>query len=301
MRPGAALEHWWLAPRPLHALVGARIVYGSVLFVAYALRAPVFQDLFGPNGIGGPAFAARVPDAPPLHPEIAPFLDVLRHVPSEAAVAALYALLLLSSAAFALGFATRVSGVLAWALHLLFWVRNPIAFVGWASFLPAPLLYVVLAPVGRHLSIDAWWRRRRGAPAASWYASGWRLRLLQIHVCTMYAVAGWSRLDKPGWLQGDMVEIALTSANFSRVAIDWSALAPLLALATWGTVVLEALAPFLLWLPRTRRIWAWGLVAMHALLAPLTHVEIWAWSAILIAGLLAFLYADDAAPRTTKG
>ena len=297
---GAKLERWWFADRPLHALVGARITYGSVLFIAYALRAPVLQDLFGPRGIGGPEFAARLPDLPPLHPEIVPFLDVLRLVPSEAVVTALYAVLMLASAAFALGLWTRVAGALALALHVLFWVRNPIAFVGWASYLPGPLLYVVLAPVGRHLSIDAWLRRRRGAPAASWFASGWTLRLLQVHVCTLYAVAGWSRLDKPGWMGGDMVEVALTSANFSRIAIDWSAVAPLLSLATWGTVLLESLAPFLFWVPRVRRWWAFALAAMHAALAPLTHVEIWAWSAIMIAGLFAFLFSDET-PETTKG
>lgn len=296
----AALERWWLAPRPLQALIGARIVFGAVVFIAYALRLPAYLDLFGPRGIGGPEFAARMPELPPLHAEIAPFLDVLRLVPSEAAITALYALLMLASAAFTVGLFTPVAGALTWLLHVLFWVRNPIAFVGWASYLPAPLLYVVLAPVGRHLSIDAWRRRRRGEPAASWYAPGWRLRLLQVQVCCMYAVAGWSRLDKPGWMQGEMVQIALTSANFSRVAIDWSAVAPLLALGTWGTVVLEALAPVLLWLPRTRRLWAGLLFSMHAVLAVLTHVEIWAWSAILMAGLLAFFFSD-AEPETSKG
>ncbi len=296
----AALERWFLAPRPLHALIGARIIYGSVVFIAYALRFPAVQDLFGPNGLGGPAFVERLPDLPPLHPEIVPALDVLRFVPSEAAIYALYALILVASAAFALGFCTRIAGVLTLGLHLLFYARNPIAYVGWAGYLNGPLLYVVLAPVGRHLSIDAWLRRRRQEPAASWYASGWQLRLLQINVSTLYVVVGWSRLDKPAWFHGDVVQIALTSANFSRVALDWSAFAPLLVLGTWGALALEGLAPVMLWAPRTRRLWAWALVALHATLGVLTHIEIWAWSAIMIAGLLAFLFSD-ATPETTKG
>jgi hypothetical protein len=303
-----ALERWFLAPRPLHALVAARIVFGSVLFVAYALRAPAALDLFGPDGIGGPGLEARVPGLPPFHPGAAPFLDLVRQIPSEPAVAIVYATLLASAAAFTLGAFTRIAGALAWTLHLLFWARNPIAYVGWASFLIGPLLYVVLAPVGRHLSIDAWWRRRRGLPPASWLASGWRLRLLQIHVCTLYADAGWSRLDKPAWLGGDMVQVALTSANFSRLAGDWSAWAPVLAAATWGSIVLEGLAPFLLWWPRVRRPWAWALVALHASLGVLMHHEIWAWSAVMIAGLGAFLFSDETPearsappPRASEG
>ena len=301
MASGAALERWWFAPRPLQALVGARIGYGAVVFIAYALRLPAVQDLFGPEGIGGSAFVARLPDLPPLHPEIAAPLELLRWIPSETAIAALYGLILVSSAAFALGFCTPVAGALTFALHLLFYARNPIAYVGWAGYLNGPLLYVALAPVGRHLSIDSWRRRRRGEPEASWYASGWRLRLLQINVATLYAVVGWSRVDKPAWLHGDVVRIALTSANFSRIAIDWSAVAPLLMLGTWAALALEGLAPVLLWLPRVRRAWALALIGLHATLGVLTHIEIWAWSAIMIAGLLAFLFSDAPPLQTTKG
>lgn len=295
-----AWERWLLAPRPLHALVGARIVFASTLLVAYALRAPVHQDLFGPAGIGGPETFARLPGLPPFHPAIAGPLDLLRSAASAPVVTALYALLLASLAALAVGFRTRVAGGLALSLHLLFWARNPLAFAGWAGFVNGPLAYVVLAPVGRHLSVDAWLRRRQGAAAESWIGPGWPLRLLQIHVCAMYALAGWSRLDQPAWIEGDMVRIALTSASFSRVAIDWSAAAPLLALATWASLALEALAPFLLWVPRVRRVWAAGLAVFHAALVPLLHVEVWAWSAVMIGGLLAFLFRDAEA-ETTKG
>lgn len=295
-----ALERFFFAPRPIHALVGARIAFGATLFVAYALRAPAVLDLWGVRGVGGADLYARVPDTPPLHPGILPVFDVLRHVPSDGLVVALYVLLLVASAAFTVGAFTRLAGPLALGLHFLLWARNPVAYVGWATYLNAPLLYVVLAPVGRRVSVDAWLRRRRGLPAASWYASGWPLRLLQIHVTTMYALTGWSRLDKPSWLAGETVLIAMTSANFSRVAVDWSSVAPLLALGTWGALALEALAPLLLWLRATRRLWAWGLIAMHAALVPPIQVEIWAWSAVMTGGLLTFLYDDSEAP-TTKG
>lgn len=293
------LEEWFLAPRPLQGLVGARIVFGATLFVAYALRAPAVLDLFGPSGIGGAALYAQRPGTPPFHPLIAPWLDLLR-LASEREVLACYALLMASLAAFTVGFATRVAGVAAFVLHLVFWARNPIAYVSWAGWIIGPLLYVALAPVGRHLSLDAWWRRRRGAPRASWIGPGWPLRLLQIQVATMYAAAGWSRLDKPTWLSGETVMVALTSANFSRLAIDWSFAAPLLAIGTWASLVLEAGAPFLLWPRMTRRLWAGGLVAMHATLAVLIHEEIWAWSAVMTGGLLAFLLPDDELGTTPR-
>jgi len=295
------LERWWLAPRPIDALVGARVVLASTLWIAYAQRFPIRLDLFGPEGIGGAGLAARVHGIAPFHPGIAPPLDLIRHVQSEAAVTALYVALLVALACFAAGFRTRVAGAIAFALHLLFWARNPLAFAGWAGFVNGPLLYVALAPVGRRLSVDAWLRRRRGLPALESIAPGWPLRLVQIHVCAMYAVAGWSRLDKPDWLDGSMVEIALTSALSSRFAFDWSAVAPLLRVVTWGSLALEGLAPILLWPRATRRGWAAALVLLHLGLALLLHVEVWAWSAVMIAGLLAFLLPDAAASETTKG
>jgi len=294
-RWGDRVEDWWLAPRPIHALVGARIGIASVLFVAYAQRLPEALDLFGPAGIGGADLYARVPELGRFHPGIAAPLDVLRLVHSSALVAALYAVLLAALAAFALGFRTRIAGALAFALHLLFWTRNPLAFAGWAGFVNGPLLYLAMAPVGRRLSIDAWLRRRRGDAPLAALAPGWPLRLLQIHVCAMYAVAGWSRLDKPDWLDGSLVEIALTSALSSRVAIDWSAAAPLLMLLTWAALVLEGLAPILLWVPRVRRFWAGALALFHAGLAVLLHIEVWAWSGVMIAGLLAFLLPTEVA------
>jgi hypothetical protein len=63
--------------------------------------------------------------------------------------------------------------------------------------------------------------------------------------------------------------------------------------------VLEGLAPFLLWVPRVRRLWAGALVALHAGLALLLHLEVWAWSGVMIAGLLAFLVREE--PETPKG
>jgi hypothetical protein len=291
--PFARIENWWFAPRSVLPLAGARIVFASVLGIAYVLRWPMRQDLFGPNGIGGAALYERVPDLPAFHPGILPLLDLLRAVHAPDAIAALYAILLGSLCAFAVGWHTRLAGLAVFALHLLFWTRNPLAFAGWAGWLNGPLLYVALGPSGQRLSIDAWLRRRRGRDVGS-MAPGWSLRLLQIHVCAMYAFAGWSRLDKPDWLAGDLVRIAMTSAVSSRLAIDWSAFAPLLAVANWAALVLEGLAPFLLWVPRVGRVWAAALVLLHLGLALLLHMEVWAWSGVMIGGLMAFLL--DATP-----
>jgi hypothetical protein len=278
----AGVEGWFLGPAPLDGLAAARIAFGATLFLCYASRAPVAMDYWGPAGFGGAVFLAQLPDAPPLEQRVLPALAWLRFVPSEGVVWAAWALLLATSAAFALGWRTRLAGALALALHVSFYARNPFAYDGsWAQYLTGPLLYTVLAPSGRMWSLDA-----RRAPAASRVAPAWPLRLLQVHTACMYVAAGLSRLDKESWLYGDMVFVALSGTTHSRLAIDWTPWLPLLRIGAWGSLVLEALAPLMLWLPRLGRLWALGLMALHLALELTTNVGFWSY--VMIGCLASF-------------
>jgi hypothetical protein len=277
-----------LAPQPQHALEGARILLGASLLGAYGVRAGAALDHFGPGGFGGHDFYARLPDAPPLAPGPAEIFRVLVGVGSETAILALYGLLLLASLAYTLGVRARLAGAVALLLHVLFWTRNPFAYNGaWAEFLVAPMLYTLAAPIGRHWSVEAWWRRRQGAAPASWTGPGWPLRLLQINACTLYLAAGASRLDKASWLNGEMVFVVLSGATHSRWVLDWSPWMPLLKLATWAALLLEALAPVVLWLGPLGRAWALALVGLHLGLEATMNIGM--WSPVAIACLLSFL------------
>ena len=292
-----ALEAWWLAPQPLHGLVAARIALGLTLFLAYLQQGPWLADFFGPEGLGGAALRSRVPDFPPLSPHLLAPFTALARTASPWPVPVLYACMLVASLAFAAGAFTRAAGAAALLLHLLFLGRDPLVWGGgWAEFVVAPLLYAVLAPSGRHLSIDAW---RRGGDA-SWWAPGWPLRLMQLHVCALYVVAAWSRLDRESWLHGDLLFAALSSATHSRLVFDWAAWQPLLRAATYVAWALELAAPVALWLRRTRRAWALALLGLHAGIELTTNVG-W-WNAVVAASLCAFLLpwrraGDPSPPR----
>ncbi len=282
------VARFFFLPQPMQGMVAARILLGACLVVIYGRRLGFAQILFGPEGFGGHGFVERFPGAPPLNPNVLEGFAWLRFVSDERVIWGLYVALLAAALAFALGAATRASGTAALLLHLLFYARNPFSYEGsWAEFIHAPLLYVILAPSGAHWSIDAWRRRRRGAPPAAWLAPAWPLRLFQLHVCAMYVAAAWSRLDKESWLAGELVFVALSGATHGRFAFDWSPARPLLALGTWGALTLEVLAPVCLWLPRVGKLWAAGLVALHLSLELMTNVG--GWNYVMIAGALTFL------------
>lgn len=284
-----AIERWYLAPRPQHGMVAARIVLGATLAATYAVLLPDHADVFGPEGIAGHAFYTRVPTAPPFHPTMGEVFQILGGLRSGTLVWSLHVLLVLAALAFAAGVRTRLSGAVALLLHALFYTRNPFVYEGsWAEFVHAPVLYVVLSHAGRFASWDAWrLRRLGGAPDPDWMGPGWPLRLMQIHVACMYVAAGWSRLDKESWILGEMVRVAMSGATHSKLVLDWAPWAPLLALGTWGALALEVGAPVALWVPRLGRLWALGLIGLHVMLELLTNVG-W-WNAVMIAGLLCFV------------
>lgn len=284
----SAVRSWLFAPRPIQPLVIARIVFGGVVFLCHLVRLPDLQTLYGPEGLVGPRWF------PQLKPykggfswdaEAALWLDRILPPLTPELIAALYALLLVASLCFALGFRTRASGIVTLLLFVYFSrARLPFAYWGWPRHLQALMLYVIAAPTGRQLSLDAW---LRGDRTASWLAPAWPLRLMQVHTCALYALVGLARLDDLGWWHGQVVYAALADAQFSRILIDWQPWKPLLSLATWGAFALEPLAPVLLWIPRIGPLWAYALIAMHTGLELTTNIG-W-WSYVMVASLLCFL------------
>jgi hypothetical protein len=293
-----AIDRFFFAPRAIHALVLARIIFGFSLFLCYVNRLPDAADLYGPTGLLGPDLATGL-DIRELYresPWFEPWTGLLRRLPapSTPALFGMLGALLASSLGFALGFFTRTSGCIALLLHHFFVAMlDPYSYWGWAMHIQPLMAYVILSPAGRFGSFDARREAKRSGKAApqlaDWVGPAWPLRLIQIHTCSMYAVAGWSRIDDSGWLQGEAVFEAVTIALHAKFAINWQPLKPLLSLATWAAFVLEGLAPLCLWLPRLGPLWAYLLIAMHGALELTTNLG-W-WSHTMIASLLCFVPA----------
>jgi hypothetical protein len=275
-------------------MVVNRLVLGGVLFLNAAFRIPEFGVLYGStSGAWSEAYRELVTSflAPDLAAPALGIISLLAGVgpdPRQAVLVALYGLLLASSLAFALGLYTRTAGSISIALHLLFLAIHPLAHYGWASMIAPFTLYVVLSRAGEFVSVDAWRRRHRDeASLPSDRVPAWPMRLLQVHVASMYFHAGFARIDDPDWLRGEVLFEALTNALYSRFTLDFEAFMPAFLLLSYAVFLLEPLAAILLWIPRLRTFFALALIAMHLILEILTNVG-W-WSYIMIGGLLTFL------------
>lgn len=195
----------------------------------------------------------------------------LFHTDELPVVYAAFGLYLAVTAAFTVGWHTRLMGVLVWFLSLCFNTRNPILGNKGQDVLMAGLFLLALAPCGRALSLDRWLERRRRGPAIDEPPTtpAWPVRVLQIQVCMIYLTTGLAKLIGAGitrgewfegtWWDGTSLHYVLNDTTMSR----WSyAQLPLplwvTAPATYVVVWWETLFPLLVLYRRTRG-WALGL------------------------------------------
>ncbi len=179
---------------------------------------------------------------------------------------------------------------------MVFFAHSPHVDGGWPALMGPFIVYLTLCDAGADLSVDAWLRRRRKArdgPRSNdndvVLRAPWGMRLLQVHLCTMYLSVGFERLSSPGWTNGEMVLRSLASSTYGRFDVDWFAATAALQGLSYAVFILEPAAPLLLWLKPVSRWWALALIGMHLSLEILLDTG-W-WQPMMISALLTFVPA----------
>lgn len=209
---------------------------------------------------------------------------------------------------FTVGLWSRVTAVLAWVIVVSTVRRVPMAMFGFDQIVSSWTLYLaVTGASGRAVSLDRFWSRYREARAAMarrrhdgrWTVAGGApepavaariaLRLIQLHLCLIYGIAGLAKLQGTGWWTGMAVWGMLASAEFRQFDLTWLASSAwLLNVMTHGTILFEVGYPVLIWIPVLRPLVLATAVAIHvgiAILAP----GLSEFGVAMIAGNLAFV------------
>jgi hypothetical protein len=209
-----------------------------------------------------------------------------------------------------IGFCTRITSVLAWAGMLCYIHRDPLVLFGVDTMVNIMLLYLMIGPSGAALSVDrllarwwasagprvvgrwrAFWDRLFGRPPAAEpptatapvplgppapsVSANVAIRLIQIHVCIIYAAAGLTKLLGDQWWRGIAVWKTLASYEFAPMnnslylgflhVISKNAL--VLNLVVWSgtafTLMFEICYAFLIWRPATRKLLLAAAVTLH--------------------------------------
>jgi len=261
-----AWDRFWFRPQPTSTLAVLRIAFGLLTTAWAIMLAPDTNTFFGPNGLGGSQRAA------PL------------------VVAALF----VAAIGVTIGFHTRLAA--AAVLFCLVWLSrvNPLVWNTGDVLLRHVALFLAMAPAGESLSVDRWRRDR----ATFWEFPSrppWPIRLIQLQVVLMYVVTVWVKLHGWTWLHGTAVSYVLRIPGETRFLLPTGITAsPFWAhVLTWGTLVVEAAFPLLVWNRRTRPVALTLGVSLHLAIHFTLRVGLFSWT-VLVA-YLAFLPPETAA------
>ena len=167
-------------------------------------------------------------------------------------------------AIWTIGFKTRWTGWLTAALVISYANRASGALFGFDQIATFLCLYLAISRCGDALSVDALRglqngtinrkatdHPRQGRAVANRIAT----RLIQIHLCIVYAFAGLGKLGGEFWLNGEAVWGALASYEYQSLDMTWLAgHMPLIAAMTLVSLIWEVTYAALIWPKLTRPI-----------------------------------------------
>jgi hypothetical protein len=170
-----------------------------------------------------------------------------------------------SGCALLLGVGCRFSAISAWFLHLCAAKSGGFVSYGMDNFLTIGLFYLMLSPLPDRFSLD--WRLREMQVEDPRFLGFWH-RVLQLHLCIIYFFSGLTKCLGSGWWDGTNVWRALIRPPFNvidpEILVRWKYLFPL---AGVFVCVLEFGYAFFIWSRKTRKVWLFGVCAMHVAIA----------------------------------
>lgn len=211
--------------------------------------------------------------------------------------------------AFTVGLWSRWTAVLAWVILVSTVRRVPVAVFGFDQAASMIALYLAATGAsGRAVSVDRFLERFKGTrrevqrgssvrpfdgpvgdgrPPAS-VAANLCLRLIQVHLCIIYGLAGLAKLQHPIWWEGWALGSLLGYSEFRPLDLTWLARWPmLLMLLSHGALWLEVLYPVLVWVVKMRPLVVASAVALHLGIA--VTMGLYEFAAAMIVANLAFV------------
>jgi hypothetical protein len=199
---------------------------------------------------------------------------------------------LIAMVALTIGLASPVAAVVSWAFVVSTMRRVPVMLFGFDNVMAVWTLYLaVCGASGQAYSLDRWIARRRrkiADPPPPTVSANLGLRLIQLHLCLIYASAGLAKLQGVPWWDGSALGMLLGNSDFRPFDFSFLSEHPrLLEFGTHATVILELLYPILIWF-RGWRPWMLAAAAlMHAGIA--LGMGLTEFSMAMVAGNLAFV------------
>jgi uncharacterized membrane protein YphA (DoxX/SURF4 family) len=273
-------ERFWFEPVSTATLGVFRVAYGLIL-LAWGLA--ISAD--------GMTFFSRSGILPAYRTAGAKW-GLLSWFGSDATVIAVITLLIVAAVCIIIGFKTRLACAVAFVALIALTRRNPFLFNSGDALLRNISLFMMLAPCGAALSVDAW----RASREAFWSfpkRAPWALRLVQVQISMLYLFTVWAKARGERWIAGTAVSESLRVADITRfhVPYAWSNSLLLANLLTYGTLVVELSLAIFIW---NRRMRPWVIaagIALHLFIELVFALGF--FSLVMITSYVAFVPEDS--------
>lgn len=249
-----AWDQFWFTPRLPHTLAVIRIGCGALLVYIHVIWAFFATDFMGITAWIDNA-AIRELHAVGSGTEWA--WSWLWYVESPMLLGLHEWLAITFSTAMTLGFATRIATPLAWWFTLMTCHRMTGALFGLDQVVVMLCMYLMIAPCGSVLSIDALRGERAWAGGTSQpnALNNISTRLIQIHLCVIYIFGGLSKMRGDMWFEGSAMWYALVNYEYQSMDMTWLGKYPfIIASLTAITIFWETFYCALVWPRLTRPI-----------------------------------------------
>ncbi|MET0459382.1 MAG: HTTM domain-containing protein [Ilumatobacteraceae bacterium] len=255
-------------PVSMRAMALLRVLVGPIVLLH--LR-PLLEDAWHgrlPRDVFHEPYAAWYPELP------------------RAAYVAMLCVAALAAVAMTVGLRTRLATAAVWLIVTYDLFLSTTNFHNNRAYLVIVLAALAVTPCGRELSVDAWWRARRGRPARPTVSPAWPLWLLRFEASTVYGASGLSKLLDGDWFSGTVTwhRVVLQRSRLeSSVLPDWSIdVLTNRSFHTFAAKVIIATELFIalgLW-GRTRNAAVWIAVCFHVTIQLTANVEVFSYLAI---------------------
>jgi hypothetical protein len=253
------------------------------------------------------------------------------HVLEPETMLVLHWLIVACAFLFMIGFCTRITTALTWFGSLCYIHRNPTALFGVDTMMTITLWYLMIGPCGAVFSVDAiirrWWVRAKPGVVNGWRRF-WKLpaldavapaasaevvpsvsanvatRLLQIHVCIIYLIAGLAKLQGQTWWNGGALWLTLGNFEFAPMHFRlYMEFIRLLGRHQWlfdgfmmggglFTLAFEIGYAFLIWRPRLRWVFLAAAILLHGFIGLFMGLQ--TFSFMMLVMNMAFLRPEEA-------
>jgi hypothetical protein len=266
------VEKWFFAPADPRAYASLRIAYSIAAFSVLICLWPFRLVLFSSVGMFGGAVAG---DPAPL--------NVFLWARSETSVTVVMVLAGAAIVCLGLGVLPRLSAIATYIWVMSYSGTGIVASCGWDTIMRVVGFVVVVSPTVSTWSLGAK-RRHDHPPVYGLRLAQWQLML--IYVCTL-----WLKAPDPYWRNGETIQYFMMSmfARFPSPALArMSVLGGLLA---YGTLIIEATVPFLLWVRKTRWLGVFLGLSLHVGIAIASKLAL--FTLAMFPMYAAFLERDD--------